>query len=242
MIYHVNIHSRSYPYEGDRLAELEMKWVGNETDRIRAELRESKSGEQSSRIYRILFVGTSQTWGEGVAKEADSFVRVIEQRLNSELNEAGPFECLNGGICGQDSYGLLAVYEKEWIEFNPQMVVANLSSNDIDANGFGKNLERLIQINEDRGIKTLFVLEPNPVGRWPLETVMHDVMGEAAETHHVSIVDMHRYLIDHHDDGFIWWDHVHLTSFGHRLMADGLCSAIMNEIGDPDRDGHRGQE
>lgn len=43
----------------------------------------------------------------------------------------------------------------------------------------------------------------------------------------VPLVDMHAHLRSSRDTGFLWWDQVHLTSYGQRLFADKLYGEIM---------------
>ncbi len=42
----------------------------------------------------------------------------------------------------------------------------------------------------------------------------------------VPVIDTQGLLARREDDGFLWWDQVHLTSFGHRLFAEHLVEAL----------------
>jgi hypothetical protein len=52
----------------------------------------------------------------------------------------------------------------------------------------------------------------------------HGEMREIAKKHGLKVIDLHHYLSDPAvaDSGFIWWDFVHLTSYGQKLYAARL--------------------
>ena len=169
---------------------------------------------------RVLFLGTSQTWGAGAARDRDTFVRRIERALG--------VECINAGVPGAQSTFLLEHYRAEWVDLGPRVTVVDLANNDSDGRMFTRSLVALVELNQARGIGTVFVLEPNSTEydeRRPLE-FKHAVMRRVASRMGVPVVDMDAYLAAHHDDGFLWWDHVHLTSFGQRLFTDRLVPEI----------------
>jgi lysophospholipase L1-like esterase len=168
----------------------------------------------------ILFLGTSQTWGAGVTREDDTFARRIERELG--------VVSVNAGVAGADSTLLLESYRTEWIDLAPRVTVVTLANNDTKGRALVRNLFELVTLNRSRGIQTLFVLEPNSIeydARRPLE-IKHRLMRGVASRTDVPVVEMDAYLAEHHDDGFLWWDHVHLTSFGHRLFADRLAPEL----------------
>jgi len=173
---------------------------------------------------RILFVGSSQTWGAGARHQEDAFVARICSLLDKD---GGRHECINSGICGEWAPSLVGLYEKEWSRFRPQLVVVNLGNNDGDPQAFGEALEELARFNRQRGIAMLFVMEANSTesDTTSLER-KHGIMREVAARHQIRVADLHHYLAEHRDDGFLWWDFVHLTSFGHSLAAGYLIAEI----------------
>ena len=58
----------------------------------------------------------------------------------------------------------------------------------------------------------------------------HEIMKKVAGLRHIPVVDMHRYLAEHDDDGLLWWDSVHLTGAGHAIFAEHLSAAIVNVL------------
>jgi hypothetical protein len=57
-----------------------------------------------------------------------------------------------------------------------------------------------------------------------------------AQAASAPIVDMQAYLAQNEDRGFLWWDSVHLTSFGQRLFAERLLPELVAVLrGNPAR-------
>ena len=125
---------------------------------------------------------------------------------------------------------LLELYKREWITLEPEAVVINLSNNDggsvLLAQDFEPCLERFVAINESKNIKTVFVLEANSIEVTPNDLQLHPVMRTVGTRHGVPVVELHAFLKAKYDDGFLWWDFVHPTSLGHRLVADCILRAL----------------
>jgi phospholipase/lecithinase/hemolysin len=46
--------------------------------------------------------------------------------------------------------------------------------------------------------------------------------------HRIPVVDLHAELKRATERGFLWWDFVHPTSFGHRLIAEALVPHVLD--------------
>ncbi|MBU1125501.1 MAG: SGNH/GDSL hydrolase family protein [Candidatus Omnitrophica bacterium] len=181
--------------------------------------------------FKILFIGTSQTWGAGASRDSEAFISLLERKLNAAEGEGVRYKCINAGISGVDSSRLLDLYLKEWIDLHPQMVVINLSNNDSDHDIFASNLERFIRVNNLRNIKTIFVLEANSIeSAWEGRLSPHRTMKQVGEREGITTIDLHGYLLENYDRGFVWWDYVHLTDFGHELTASYLYEKIKIQV------------
>ena len=42
----------------------------------------------------------------------------------------------------------------------------------------------------------------------------------------LPVVDMHQWMKLHSRRGFLWWDAIHPTSYGHRLIAERLVDDV----------------
>ena len=183
---------------------------------------------------RVLFLGTSQTVGDGATVQSEAFVNVIERALNDHLRPAGRCECINGAVDGANAALLLECYQRDWVAYGQELCVINLCCNDSDREAtppdvFASLLRRFVEVNQAAGIKTLFVLEA--VSTEVREGFrLHPVMARVARENNVPIVDADAYLDAHRDDGFLFWDLVHLTSFGHKLLAECLLPPIVEQL------------
>ncbi len=54
----------------------------------------------------------------------------------------------------------------------------------------------------------------------------HALMRRVAAAAGVPTLDAQGFLERHHDDGYLWWDFVHLSDFGHRLVARLLLARL----------------
>jgi hypothetical protein len=205
---------------------------------------------------RIMMIGSSQTRGSGAKYENDKFSVIVENILNRKEDvryfagieplsrvlglvktrgegehtsmdlQEQIFEIINVGTRHSNSSELLEYYKNYWISLSPKIVVINLSFNDSDPAIFEKNLIEFVRVNNERGIITVFLLEANSFENEPDASRNHLVMINVAEKYNVSVFDLHGYLITQKDKGILWWDMVHPTSFGHKLIAMYLVKII----------------
>ena len=73
-------------------------------------------------------------------------------------------------------------------------------------------------------------LEPNSPEATPGELPLHPVMRRVAAEQGVPLVDLHAALRRDQPLGFLWWDFVHPTSFGHRRIAEHLAPAVLARL------------
>ncbi len=222
----VMLRSARYPAADAALLSGQQAWRMSEADEIRGTLRTLYPSPPAANVSRVLFLGSSQTWGAGAARKEEVMTRVLERMLNAKAEPGHRYEVANGGISATVSGDLLQLYEKEWIHLRPHLVVVNLSHNDFDMALFRANLRRLAQLSRAKGIATLFVLEANSgeERKAALDEIAshHAVMREAAAAEGVPVVDMHARLLTEQDRGFLFWDAVHMSSLGQRLFAEHI--------------------
>jgi len=181
----------------------------------------------------ILFIGTSQTYGMGAADENDTFVEILNRRLKTKTGAAARVVCRNAGIKGSNSSELLEFYRNHWARTVPDVVLINLSVNDNDGGDiFYANIKEFVKINKIKKIKTILILEPTSFEQHQIlrYSKNHEALLRAGEEEGVICVDLHKFMTVNKDSGIIWWDFVHLTSFGHKLAADCLYPYIVEAI------------
>ena len=185
-------------------------------------------------MVRVLFLGTSQTWGEGASKPEHITAAVTERLLNKRLAERGAnalAQVINAGVVSSDSFRLLGAYRDHLLKLKPDIVVAVLGFNDADQQGLLSNLEALVKLNRKEGVRTLVVPEPSSL-QWGPPRGNQKEMAALARKLKVPLSEPQVVLDKKLDDGFLWWDGVHLTDGGQFLMAQHLVQGSLGKLVD----------
>jgi lysophospholipase L1-like esterase len=171
----------------------------------------------------ILFMGTSQTWGAGAESVEKNFVAQFSKKLFQRLKL--PNVTLNISKSGSTSGELLNIYQGVSKLWQPDLVVINLSNNDLYTSDFKENLKAVSKINKEKNVNTVFILEANDREFRKSEiNRAHAEMKKVAEEEGISVFDMHGYLSspEIYDSGILWMDMVHLSQYGHNVVAEWL--------------------
>jgi lysophospholipase L1-like esterase len=222
-----------YPRLDENLEKREQYWQNASAAAVIKDIRKRYGRTAAENTRRVLFMGTSQTWGAGASEQAATFVEVLEKKLNENATRGIRLECMNTGISGLKSFQLLKLYRREWIEFEPRVIVAIVGNNDRRMDRLQSSLEKMIELSAEAGIQPVLVLEANSAERGNrFLSAKHRVMRRVGRSYGVPVIDMHAYLGSRYDDGFLWWDYVHLTDFGQQLMAEKLYEELAPIVGE----------
>lgn len=221
-----------FPWTLDRAEE---RYLFNVLQWRRDEILHNAAAEGEAHPRRILFIGSSQTFGSGAETEDDTFVNGVQRRLDALAGGPAQYECINAGINGATLSSLLPYYENDFMELEPAAAVVNLGINDraTPTEEYESNLRRLIALNREHNILTLLVIEArswewaedyavDPQKELCSEMSMRKIAAELG----VPIVDANTFLKENRQKGFIWWDFVHPTTFGHSLIADAILPEL----------------
>jgi lysophospholipase L1-like esterase len=121
-------------------------------------------------------------------------------------------------------------YRQSWRHIRPDLLVVDLSNNDPNPKVLVANLRALTEEVRRGGGRIAFVLEANTIEkelRWLLR--MHEALAGLGDELDVPVWDLHGYLAgaEVYDSGRLWWDNVHLSSYGHALTADWLAARML---------------
>lgn len=197
------------------------------------EFEETYMRQPASDTTRIVFLGTSQTFGAGARDSSESFIPVLQKLLDARTANGRHVECVNAAIQGSVAKAISEAYAETFIHVKPALTVVNLSCNDSwdSRTDFADSLKEIIRTNKAAGVKTLLVAEAVSPDVFPNGLETHEAMKRVAAETGVPFVNAYAYLKQHRDDGFLFWDRVHPTSYGHRLLAECLLPAITAELG-----------
>jgi len=218
-----------YPVDNKRLRAIEQQWKITTAKEIMSSIKEIYSATPKDDVKRIIFCGSSQTWGAGAAKEEETFVKIFEKSINGTPSTSH-FECINAAVSGESSLEISNRID-ELLNLKPYALILNLSNNDKPEKPFEDNLEKIIHRCLERNVILIFALEANsPEMDNGSLLVNHETMRRLASKYKLQVVDLHNGIKLHADEGFVWWDFVHPTSFGHRLLAGILLQAVKSRL------------
>ncbi|NQU39101.1 MAG: SGNH/GDSL hydrolase family protein [Lentisphaerae bacterium] len=238
-----SVQARRYPNPGVNVAvAMREESFKNEMRAAQVKAILDSYPEKAASTFRVLFLGTSQTWGAGAMRLEESIVKVVERGLNRETSTEKRFECVNGGLSGLVAESLYFIFRDSWIHLEPDLIVVNLSNNDVDHESFGVHLDMLVKLAKEKEIPIILIAEPNTIEQeGDFLPTNHRIMRDVAQRNAVPLVEMHDYMLTQSDVGFLWWDHVHLSSLGQRLFSEYLLDNLYSHglVGEPPRERHQ---
>ena len=178
---------------------------------------------------RILFLGTSQMWGSGASSPNERIASRVSSLLNTGASGRNIY-VINASQRGSNSFELLNRCKDHLYLFRPDLVILDLSNND-DARSFDKGLRSLLEWTRSIHSKTLFILEANSPEIDGIRD-RHAIMRNISTQYHVPLLDLNGYLTSDgvYDSGFLWWDLVHLTSYGQEVAAEFIAKGITDHF------------
>ncbi|MES2304426.1 MAG: GDSL-type esterase/lipase family protein [Gemmatimonadota bacterium] len=223
---------KRYPFETGSLKQDESSQISEAQHRTIRELLQRYPAGSHGGEQRLLLLGSSQTWGAGASRLEDVWGTRLEALLARQL-PAAHIVCINAGVSGLTSrqvYGLL----DELLPLAPQAAIITLSSNDVDTASFRAHLDSILTRLKRAGVAPVVVLEPNSPEQMASDSrlgdihIKHSILRDVARQANVPVVDMQEFLAASQQRGLLWWDFVHLTSFGQTLVAQHLAELVPN--------------
>ena len=186
-------------------------------------------------------MGSAQPVGEGLFDNMGrGFPRVIENMIYATYPEL-TLRFTNSGISGNTSKDLLARYERDVLDLNPQWVSICIGINDVwrqfdspaipdehvTPQEYERNVEEMILRIQDK-VKGIFILSPyimEPNSSDMMRSRINeyvDICENLAEKHGCTFVNFQKMYEDYcniRHSSFIAWDRIHPNPVGATLMA-----------------------
>ncbi len=184
-------------------------------------------------VYRILFLGSSQTLGTGAAKKNETWVRVLESKLNADAH-GRRYEAVVAAAQGLTSARILELL-RALPDVGAKSAVINLSNDDQDMSDFRANIDSIIATLRARNTKPILLLDfdspehkrggtasADAGGQHNTILERHAVIIERGKALGIPVIDLDPLIQEKVKSGFFFWDVVHPTSYGHRAIAARL--------------------
>lgn len=95
-------------------------------------LRDIEYGKKVEGEYRILGIGASYTWGGYGIELEDTFLKVLEKKLNEGGNKS--FSVINAGVPGYNTKQKYLYLNENGFKYEPDMVLLSISLKDFEDN------------------------------------------------------------------------------------------------------------
>jgi len=245
----VGLRTKFYPADTATRRAQENAAMAESADYYIEDARKNFADLPASGEYRVLLMGSSQTFGAG----ARNFEETVFGNLQKILDEKAPvgktYRLLNGAVSG--SY---AKFQRErlqtWLEFKPAVVVINLCLND-SKSSLGKmypdpevlsdyraDIEGMIDLAEAAGAAVILVGEPgDPEFNYEADgefgnssTATRAIIKELATERNLPYVEAQDHFLEQVNNGHFWWDQAHLSSHGQAMLSDLIAPAILRVL------------
>lgn len=144
--------------------------------------------------YRILLLGDSQTFGQGVNFD-ETFGQILEKKLN-EASKGPVVEVLNGGVDGYNTAQEAAFFVHRGLRFEPDLVLILFIANDFEYANFVSGIQdhlatdRLFLLSKVTGDRGARIPEryKQQTGQTGYERALTTI-GETADQHGITVVN-----------------------------------------------------
>lgn len=224
--------SKLYPPEIHKLPGRYISSIETFSDALKR-LELENPAQKWEQKFRLLLLGSSQTWGAGAMTRQDSFGEMLKSQVEHD------FPCtylIAAGVSGLNAEFLDENYQWFYKHFDPHQVLINLAYNDVGKTKFPLQMRSLIeQIRAPGKANVLLVLEPFDLTFTPNDGRSdrfdrYAELEELGREYSLPMVRPREYLIEKLEDGQVWWDSVHLTSFGQKLLFEKVYEKLKIEL------------
>jgi len=195
-----------------------------------AENRSESQGNDGVVMGTIVAVGDSLTAGYGV-DETEAYPALLEQQLH---RDGFYFKVINAGISGETSSGTRS--RIQWVirSLNPGIIILETGANDglrgVDPAVLEKNLDEIVTIIKNSGIKVLLAGMKMPSNLGPVHTArFSNVYPTIANKHQIALMPFFLESVAG-DIRYNLPDRMHPNAKGYRLILDDIYPHVLAVI------------
>ena len=189
----------------------------------------------NAQAYRVLLIGSSQTAGAGARDLQETFFVRVHDYLREAVAPKFRLESLNLAVSGYRAADLVKEYKARYRDFQPDLMVINLSFNDRSSpEKFAAAMTEFLDFNRTAGIKTILLEEANSAetARPKGLAANHQVLRQLGQKYGVPVLPLDNFLTESakQTNGTLWWDQAHLTSYGQEVTAAWLAPQLLDML------------
>lgn len=180
--------------------------------------------------FKIIILGTSQTWGSG----ASTNDRTIVSQYNLSLKNAGlenKAKAYALAVPGSRLVEMSALFYELTKQKLPNLLIINLCINDTsDLIAFENNLKIFITDLKKLGVKVVLSAEPFYDETQTMSRHNHEVVKQVSVDMQVQLIDEQDFLFSKQNSGYLWWDVVHMSDYAQQLFGAALFDKTKSYI------------
>lgn len=172
--------------------------------------------------FKIILLGTSQTWGSG----ASANDRTIVSQYNISLKNAGlgnKARAYGLAVPGTYLIDMSALFYQLTKEKLPELLIINMCINDTsDLVSYENNLKKFITDLKKLGVKVVLSAEPFYDETQTMSRYNHEVVQKISVDMQVPFINEQDFLFSKLNSGYLWWDVVHMSDYAQQLFGSAL--------------------
>lgn len=172
--------------------------------------------------FKIVLLGTSQTWGSG-ASHGD---RTIVSQYNLSIKNAGlekKAKAYGLAVPGTRLLDMSSLFYELTKENLPHLLIINMCINDtFDLIAFENNLKVFITDLKKLGVNVVLSAEPFYDETQTMSRHNHEVVQKVSVDMGVPLINEQDFLFSKQNSGYLWWDVVHMSDYGQQLFGSAL--------------------
>jgi lysophospholipase L1-like esterase len=176
----------------------------------------------------LVLLGTSQAHGSGALRRKERLSRQLCAMLGASNNVRRPWLVINLARRGANSQQQLDAYRRDVSHLGSHTLVVNLANNDSDPSTFQQAIYEITSIATATNGRVILIEEPVERFRPGLRK-KYQALARVADTLDLTLLRPSVIFSDTttKNSGHLWWDTVHLTSYGQSILARQIVNELL---------------